>query len=346
MIVVLRADADQGDALRLCDWLTSAGFEVATALDAGREVLLASALGEPQPDTVSRLRADPAVERVVPLERPYRLVARMEREIRTVQVGDVVFGGEEIVVMAGPCSVESEDQIAAAARYVARSGAKVLRGGAFKPSTSPYGFQGLGVAGLALLRDAARESSLLTVSEVMDPREVDIVARHIDILQIGARSMQNFDLLKEAGASGMPVLLKRGMSARYEEWLLAAEYVALAGSERIVLCERGIRTFEPTTRNTLDVTAVPAVKALSWLPVAVDPSHAAGRSDWVPALALAAVAAGADALLVEVHPRPAESVKDGVQALDPEAFDHLMANLRLIARAVGRSVSAVPETVS
>lgn len=346
MIVVLRPSADREDATRLGHWLSSEGFEVATVQSGAREVLSATSLGDPRPDIASRLKADPAVEQVLVLDRPFRRVARAGDQVRKVRVGDVEFGGDELVVMAGPCSVESEEQIGEAARAVARAGARVLRGGAFKPSTSPYGFRGLGAAGLALLREAARESSLLSVSEVMDPREVELVARHVDILQIGARSMQNFDLLEVAGASGMPVLLKRGMSARYDEWLLAAEYVARAGSERIILCERGIRSFETASRNTLDVTAIPAIKSLSWLPVAVDPSHAAGRSDWVPPLALAAAAAGADALLVEVHPRPEESIKDGMQALTPDQFGALMDSLRAVAKAVGRSVAEVAETVS
>lgn len=348
MILVLRPACGPGESDRLVEWLTAEGFDVAPTLDGDRGVLVATGYGDPRPDLVSRLKADPAVEQVVSLDRPYRRVARTGAEARTVQVGDVVFGGDEFVVMAGPCSVEDEDQIASAARSVASAGARVLRGGAFKPSTSPYGFQGLGLPGLSLLRDAARANGLLTVSEVMDPRQVEVVARFVDILQIGARSMQNFDLLKEAGASCMPVLLKRGLAARYDEWLLAAEYVALAGSERIILCERGIRTFDPTTRNTMDIAAVPVVKSLSWLPIAIDPSHAAGRSEWVAPLALAAVAAGADAALIEVHPNPADSVKDGAQALSPESFLDLMPRLRAVAAAVGRTVPspAIPETVS
>jgi 3-deoxy-7-phosphoheptulonate synthase len=266
-----------------------------------------------------------------------RLAARAADQPTTVvPLNRSRIGGDELVVMAGPCAVESEEQIFAAARAVSRAGARVLRGGAFKPSTSPYNFQGLGVAGLRLLRAAANENELDVVTEVMDVRRVEVVAEHADMLQIGTRNMQNFDLLKEVGQSSKPVLLKRGMSARIEEWLLAAEYVLDQGNPNVVLCERGIRTFETFTRNTLDLSAVPALRSLSHLPIVVDPSHGTGRRELVPAMALAAVAAGVDGLLIEVHPNPEAALKDGEQSLRFEEFEALMPRINSVARALER----------
>ena len=266
------------------------------------------------------------------------LRATPRREIALGDRARTVIGGLEIVLMAGPCSVEGRAMLHATALAVRRAGARVLRGGAFKPRTSPYEFQGLGREGLALLAEARCETGLPVVTEVLDPRQVDLVAGVADILQIGARNMQNFALLSEAGRSQRPVLLKRGLSATVREFLLAAEYVMAEGNGEVILCERGIRTFETSTRNTLDLGAVALLKRESGMPVIVDPSHAAGRSDLVPALACAAIAAGADGLIIEVHPDPANAKSDGPQSLTPDAFAALTPRLALVAEAVGRSL--------
>jgi 3-deoxy-7-phosphoheptulonate synthase len=264
------------------------------------------------------------------------------REVRpegtVVQVAGVAIGGREIVVMAGPCSVESAEQISAAARAVKAAGAHILRGGAYKPRTSPYSFQGLREAGLELLDRTRREFRIPVVTEVMDPRHLEAVCAHADMVQIGSRSMQNYALLEEVGKLRVPVLLKRGLSATIEEYLLAAEYIARGGNEEIVLCERGIRTFETSTRNTLDLNAVPLLKALTHFPVVVDPSHGTGMWWMVPALSRAAIAAGADGLIVEVHPDPDAALSDGDQSLRPDKFEAMMAELRPVARAVGRDL--------
>jgi 3-deoxy-7-phosphoheptulonate synthase len=251
-------------------------------------------------------------------------------------------GGADLLVIAGPCAIEDEPTLVAAAGRVKAAGANVLRGGAFKPRSSPYSFSGLGRPGLLLLRDVGRRFGLLTVSEVTDCREVADAVRHLDIIQVGARNMHNFDLLREVGRTRTPVLLKRGLSATVEELVLAAEYVLLGGNERVILCERGIRTFEPSTRNTLDLSAVPNLQTLTHLPVVVDPSHATGRVDLVPAMARAAVAAGADGVHVEVHPNPEAALSDGKQSLTPDQFDRLMSGLGAVAAAVGRRLPATP----
>jgi len=250
--------------------------------------------------------------------------------------GDVAVGAGRVVIMAGPCSVESRDQIHCCAELVARAGGSMIRGGAFKPRSSPYSFQGLGEEGLRLLREAADRNGLLVVSEVMDQTQIPLVAAYSDLLQIGARNMQNFNLLREAGKQRKPVLLKRGISATIEELLLSAEYILAGGNYDVILCERGIRTFETYTRNTMDISAIPVVKKLSHLPMIADPSHGTGRRDKVAPMARAAVAAGADGLLIEVHPDPDHALSDGAQSLRPEQFDELMGQLRIIAPAVGR----------
>lgn len=280
----------------------------------------------------------PGVERVVVVKRPYKLASREAKEEDTVvRVGRALIGGNQVVVMAGPCAVESKEQLMAVAHLVCRTGALILRGGAFKPRTSPYSFQGLKEKGLQLLAEAARETGLATVSEVVDEYSLELAVQYVDMLQIGARNMQNFRLLQAVGRAGKPVLLKRGMSATVEEWLMAAEYIISEGNEQVVLCERGIRTFENATRNTLDLSAVPLVKSLSHLPVVVDPSHATGDRRLVIPMARAAVAAGADGLLVEVHPDPARALCDGPQSLTPAQFSYLMEELRAVAAAVGRA---------
>ncbi len=275
---------------------------------------------------------------------PYKLANRTFRPEGTViRVGEVSFGGDDVVVMAGPCSVESEAQIRQSAGIVARAGAKVLRGGAFKPRSSPYSFQGLGVEGLRLLRAAADEYGLLTISEIMDRSQLESMLPYVDILQVGARNMQNFNLLKDLGEARKPVLLKRGLAATIEELLLSAEYILAGGNYDVILCERGIRTFETATRNTMDISAIPVIQKLSHLPVAADPSHATGRRDQVIPMARASVAAGTHALLIEVHPDPGNALSDGAQSLFPGQFEELMAQLRLIASAVGKTLAPAPE---
>jgi len=269
----------------------------------------------------------------------YRLVSRSFHPENTVfRVKNVEFGGREVIIIAGPCSVENEYQIHHIARNIKRAGAKVLRGGAFKPRTSPYSFQGLGEEGLKMLHEAAEENRLITVSEVMDTSTIDLCAKYVDILQIGARNMHNYALLKQVGKINKPVLLKRGMSATIDEWLMAAEYIMAGGNRNIILCERGIRTFETCTRNTLDISAVPVIKEKSHLPIFVDPSHATGLRDKIPPLSRAAVAAGADGLMIEVHHNPDEALSDGYQSLLPEQFESLMEELRVTAWTVGRKV--------
>lgn len=275
---------------------------------------------------------------------PYKLANRTFRPEGTViRVGEVSFGGDDVVVMAGPCSVESEAQIRQSAGIVARAGAKVLRGGAFKPRSSPYSFQGLGVEGLRLLRAAADEYGLLTISEIMDRSQLESMLPYVDILQVGARNMQNFNLLKDLGEARKPVLLKRGLAATIEELLLSAEYILAGGNYDVILCERGIRTFETATRNTMDISAIPVIQKLSHLPVAADPSHATGRRDQVIPMARASIAAGTHALLIEVHPDPNNALSDGAQSLFPGQFEELMAQLRLIASAVGKTLAPAPE---
>ena len=270
---------------------------------------------------------------------PYTLASRSFKPGGTVvKIRDVEIGGQRVVVMAGPCSVESRDQIERSAEIVAGGGAQVIRGGAFKPRSSPYSFQGLGEEGLKLLREAADRHGLLVASEVMDQTQIPLVAQYSDILQVGARNMQNFTLLRELGKQRRPVLLKRGISATIEELLLSAEYIMSGGNYDVILCERGIRTFETYTRNTMDISAIPVVKKLSHLPIVADPSHGTGRRDKVLPMARAAVAAGADGLLVEVHPDPDHALSDGAQSLRPEQFQEMMRQLRLIAPAVERSI--------
>jgi 3-deoxy-7-phosphoheptulonate synthase len=288
---------------------------------------------------VREIESMPKVKDVRPFSRPYRLVSREFSQTQTVvDVKDVPVGGKEVVLFAGPCAVESREQLFAAAKAVKKAGAKILRGGAFKPRTSPYSFQGLKEKGLKLLREAGDEFGLKVVTEIVSTEYVDEVAEYADVLQVGARNMQNFILLERLGRAGRPILLKRGMMSTLEELLMSAEYVAANGNPNVILCERGIRTFEKQTRSTLDLSAVPALRELTHLPVIVDPSHAAGTSRYVEALSLAAVAAGADGILVEVHPSPQEALCDGKQSLTPDAFGSMVGRLKDVARAVGRSI--------
>jgi 3-deoxy-7-phosphoheptulonate synthase len=322
--------------------LEEMGYAVHRSVGANRTVLGVVGHGP--------VRGDPrlvevldGVQEVVAISEPYKLASRAFRPEGTVVImDDVRIGGDEVIVMAGPCSAESEQQVHACAAAVKRAGAKVLRGGAFKPRSSPYSFQGLGEDGLRMLRDGARAHNLKLVSEVMDASQIGLIDRYADIFQVGARNMQNFSLLRELGQTRKPVLLKRGISATIEEWLLSAEYVLDGGNADVILCERGIRTFETYTRNTLDISAIPIVKKLSHLPIIVDPSHGTGRRDKVAPMARAAVAAGADGLIIEVHTDPDHAMSDGAQSMFPAQFDRLMAELRIIAPAIGRSICVEP----
>ena len=286
------------------------------------------------------LAAIPGVESVVPVMKPYKLVAQENGSLPPpVSIGGVKIGrGERVVLISGPCSVESKEQLLSIATFVKNAGARVLRGGAFKPRTSPYSFQGLGEDGLRFLAEARAETGLPIITEIMDTRDLEVIEKYADCLQVGARNMQNFALLKEVGRSRLPVLLKRGLSATINDLLMSAEYILSEGNPNVLLCERGIRTFETMTRNTLDLNAVPILKAKTRLPVVVDPTHGIGLRDYVPQMALAAVAAGADALMIEVHDEPERARSDGEQALRPEAFADLVRRVRAVAEAVGREL--------
>lgn len=339
MVIVMQADATQKDIEQVISRLKEAGFGV--HLSEGTERTIIGALGGNREALAQQaLEALAGVERVVPVLHPYKLVSReLKPEPTVVKVGGVAIGGPEVVVIAGPCAVESEEQILATARTVKAAGARILRGGAFKPRSSPYSFQGLGEEGLRLLALARAETGLPIVTEVLDVRTLETVAAQADMIQIGARNMQNFELLREVGVLKLPVLLKRGLSATIEEWLLAAEYIMREGNSQIVLCERGIRSFDTATRNTLDLAAVPLLHRLSHLPVIVDPSHATGKWRLVTPMSLAAVAAGADGLIIEVHPDPTAALSDGPQSLTPERFQGLMLKLRPVVAAMERSIA-------
>jgi 3-deoxy-7-phosphoheptulonate synthase len=337
MVIVMSPAAGSTEVEQVIAWLVGRGFDVHRSTGAERTVL--GVVGPTTTLDPAELQLLVGVEDVVRVSSPYKLVSRAFHPDDTlVRVGEVTFGGEEVVVAAGPCSVESEEQIRRTAAAVRAAGARLLRGGAFKPRSSPYSFQGLGEQGLELLRRAGDENGLAVVTEVMDTTQVALVASYADMLQVGARNMQNYTLLREVGRAGKPVLLKRGLAATIEEWLLSAEYVAAAGNAQIVLCERGIRTFETATRNTMDISAIPVIEKRSHLPVVADPSHGVGIRDKVPAMARASVAAGADGLLVEVHCDPDRALSDGAQSLHPEQFQRLMDQLRIIVPALGRSL--------
>jgi 3-deoxy-7-phosphoheptulonate synthase len=345
MLVVMRHDATAEEIRRVAAAIEEMGYQ-ATALR-GRQRTVVGVLGNDGRLDPSRVEGLPGVQDVVHVSQPYKRVSREWRGERTVirLPGGVAIGGDEVVVMAGPCSVESEAQILAAARAVREAGATVLRGGAFKPRTSPYSFQGLGKPGLELLARARAETGLAIVTEAMDPEGVELVARYADIIQIGARNMQNTPLLKRAGQAKKPVLLKRGIAATLTELLLAAEYVMAEGNTEVILCERGVRGFDPGARFLFDLTAVPLLHRLSHLPVVADPSHGTGLRDAVLPMARAAVAAGADGLLVEVHPDPAHALSDGAQSLSPDQFGALMGQVRAIADVVGRRLAEPVEVM-
>ena len=337
MLMIMNPDVTEKEVAELEKRLEECGCHVSRSREEKGLVLRLS--GEIKEEAEIAVRSTPFVKKVVNLPYPFELVSRMYRERRTVfTVGGLRSAGEKVVIMAGPCAVEGRDTFIQTAEAVKRGGADILRGGAYKPRSSPYSFQGLGEEGLKILAEARSLTGLPVVTEVLDHASVEVVAEYADILQVGARNMQNFSLLKELGQSGKPVLIKRGMSATIEEWLMAAEYLLSEGNGKVILCERGIRTFERYTRNTLDLSAVPIAKELSHLPVFVDPSHGTGQWRWVSPMSLAAVAAGADGLIIEVHSSPKEALCDGKQSLLPEKFYHMVSSLKKVAKTVGRSL--------
>jgi 3-deoxy-7-phosphoheptulonate synthase len=347
VIIILKQDAGDAGIEAVSEKLIEHGY--APNVTRGTAQTIVAAVGTPnvaEKELVApQLQALDAVAEVLFVSKPYKMVSRESHPANTVfAVGGhdggckVQIGGEKIVVMAGPCSVESRDHTLGIARNVAAAGAEMLRGGAYKPRTSPYDFQGLGVEGLKYLAEARRETGLPVITEVMTPALVETVCEYADVLQIGARNMQNYDLLREVGKCRTPVMLKRGLSSTIEEWLKAAEYVLAGGNERVMFCERGIRTFEPSTRFTLDLSAIPAIKTASHLPIIIDPSQGTGRRDMVAAMSKAAIAAGADGLILEVHPHPEDALSDGQQTLDIAQFATLMSELKPLAHAVGRNL--------
>jgi 3-deoxy-7-phosphoheptulonate synthase len=337
MVIVLKPTATQEEKEHLIERLKSLGLGV--HISVGKERTIIGAIGDDAILQAHPVDAFPGVEKVMPILQPFKLVSRdFKNEDTVVEVGGVTIGGRKLVAIAGPCSVENRDGLIEIAKKVREAGGAMLRGGAFKPRTSPYSFQGLGEDGLRYLKEAKDVTGLPIVTEVMDTRDVELVEKYADVFQIGTRNMQNFNLLKAVGESRKPVLLKRGMSATIKELLMSAEYIASKGNYRIILCERGIRTFETETRNTLDLSAVPVIKSLSHLPVIIDPSHATGRWDLVAPMAKASVAAGADGLIIEVHTDPENALSDGPQTLKTEVFAQLMKELGRIAQAVGREI--------
>ncbi len=337
MIIVLKPDATEKEIDHVMDRIKELGLT--PHLSKGQERSIIGVIGDDRLIANQPFRAIPGVEDVVPILAPWKLAGREFKKADTIiDVSGVKVGGKKLAIMAGPCAVEKKELTVGIAQEVKAAGASILRGGAYKPRTSPYAFQGLGNEGLDFLAEAKRQTGLPVVSEILDPRDIEFFLAKTDIIQIGARNMQNFELLKEVGAYDKPVLLKRGLSATIKEWLLSAEYIMSRGNKNVMLCERGIRTFESQYRNTLDLSAVPALKELSHLPVIVDPSHATGKWAMVAPLAKAAIAAGADGLLIEVHSNPECALCDGEESLKPAKFKELMKDLKLIAEAVGREI--------
>jgi len=336
MIIVMKQGATQGEVTNVTARIQQWGCQA--HISEGEERTIIGVIGNGRPLDREPIERMSGVERTVPILRPFKLASRdFHPKDTVIDLNGVSIGGKQLTVMAGPCSVESREQLLEAAHVVKEAGAQVLRGGAYKPRTSPYSFQGMGEEGLKLLAEAREETGLLIVTEVMEPDLVPLISTYADILQIGARSMQNYALLHAVGEAQKPVLLKRGMMSTMEELLMSAEYILSHGNNRVILCERGIRTFEPYTRNTMDVSAIPLLKQLSHLPVVADPSHGTGKWELVEPVSRAAVAAGADGLLIEVHPHPEEALSDGAQSLKPDRFTALMENLGAVAEAVGRS---------
>ncbi len=338
MIVAMQDHATEENIQQVIERMVELGFNVHRTTGAAQTIL--AGVGTPDHFDVAEFKVLSGVFEAYRISSPYKLAGRSFRpEGTTVKFRNgVVVGGEEVVVMAGPCSVESREQIFTSAKQVAAAGAKFLRGGAFKPRSSPYSFQGMGLDGLKLLREVGQETGLLIISEVMEISQIELMLPYIDCFQVGARNMQNFNLLRELGNVRKPVLMKRGISATIEEVLLSAEYILSGGNYDLMLCERGIRTYETYTRNTMDISAIPVLKKLTHLPVLGDPSHGVGIRDLVPAMAMASVAAGADGLLMEMHPNPEKAMSDGAQSLYPEQLERLMAQLRLLAPVVGRRI--------
>ena len=337
MVVVMRPGTRQEDIAALAEQFKAQGLEVGVTNGVGCTIL--GLVGDTTAVDMDKISINPHVERVMRVQEPYKKANRkFHPEDTVVEVGKARIGGGSFSVIAGPCSVESEEQIVEVAKDVKRSGAALLRGGAFKPRTSPYAFQGMGNDGIRLLQEAKEATGLPIVTEIMDPRMAELFEREVDVVQVGARNMQNFELLKEVGKMSKPILLKRGLSNTYEEWIMSAEYIMSAGNENVILCERGVRTFETYTRNTLDVSAIPAIKQMSHLPVIVDPSHAAGMYWMVEPLALAAVAAGADGLIIEVHNDPPHAKCDGQQSLTPAQFDILMRKMGVLVDLMGKKL--------
>jgi 3-deoxy-7-phosphoheptulonate synthase len=337
MIIIMKMGTSPKDIESIVQRVESMGFR--THLSQGEERTIIGIIGDERPldkDSLGRMRG---VERIVPILRPFKLASRdFQAANTTFQLNGHSIGGKKIIIMAGPCAVESREQILETARLVKEAGGHLLRGGAFKPRTSPYSFQGLGEEGLEYLAQAREATGLAVVTEVMAPEQVPLVTQYANVLQVGTRNMQNYALLHAVGESGMPVLLKRGMMSTIEELLMSAEYILSHGNRRVILCERGIRTFETYTRNTLDINAVPVLKELTHLPIVVDPSHATGKWHLVNAVSKAAIAAGADGLIIEVHPNPELAMSDGAQSLRPIRFTELMTELKPVARAVGRKL--------
>ena len=337
MIIVLRPGATEQDVRQIEEAIKAVGLTA--HISRGVERTIIGAIGDERKIDPESFEGLPVVEKVLRILSPYRLVSReFQKEDTVIAVRGKTVGGKALALFAGPCSVEGHEMMVGIGGRVAAGGATFLRGGAFKPRTSPYAFQGMGEEGLKCLAEAREATGLPVATELMDPRDLDLVARYADVIQIGARNMQNFRLLTEVGKLDKPVILKRGMSATIQEWLMSAEYIASEGNQKIILCERGIRTYETATRNTFDVSAFPVVKALSHLPVIADPSHAAGKASLVPPLAAAAIAAGADGLMIEVHPQPERALSDGPQSLRPDAFAEMVVRLRRVAEAVGRTL--------
>jgi 3-deoxy-7-phosphoheptulonate synthase len=342
MLVVMKPQASEEDVRRVCQRIESLGYRPHPMPGAERTAI--GITGNKGPLEAELFESLPGVAEAIPVSKPYKLVSReVKNEDSVIRIGlsesGVLVGGEELAIIAGPCAIENREQARAAAESIRKAGARLFRGGAFKPRTSPYSFQGLGKDGLEILAEIRREYGLLIVSETIDPENCDLVEEYADVLQVGARNMQNFSLLRRVGRSKRPVLLKRGMSATLEEFLMAAEYILSEGNYNVVLCERGVRTFADHTRNTLDLSMIPAVKRLSHLPIIVDPSHGTGKRDKVIPLARAAVAAGADGLIVEVHPDPDTALSDGYQSLDPNQFETLMNQVTAIAKVLGRTTA-------
>ena len=356
MIVVMKAHCDDKDIDNVLTFLENHGLSGHPSRGVERTIIgvlgavgpsgTPGSIGGINPTLGESLECLPCVDSVLRVSKPYKLASRefhpedtrVSIPVPCVSLGSVQIGGSEVVIMAGPCTVESEKQLMTTAEAVRKEGAVILRGGAFKPSTSPYGFRGMGEEGLKLLANARSEFGMAVITEVMTPSDVPMVCEYADILQIGTRNMQNYMLLDEVGRTNKPVVLKRGMSATIEEWLLAAEYILAQGNRNVILCERGIRTFEKVTRNTMDISAIPLIKRLSHLPIISDPSQGTGRRDLVAPMSLAALAAGTDGLLIEVHPNPDEALKDGAQSLTIDQFQSLMPQVQAVTQAIGRSI--------